>query len=189
LILSSKFDEALTFAASLHRHQHRKGTPTPYLSHLLAVSSLVLEHGGSEVEAVAALLHDAVEDYGETALSDIRERFGEEVSEVVLGCTDSQEEPRPPWRKRKEHYLQHLRHATPSVLLVASADKLHNARSILLDYRHVGEELWLRFAGGREGVLWYYSELVKTLREAGAPARLVSELERSVQTLSSLAHA
>ena len=180
-----RFTKALTYAADLHRDQTRKGTSTPYITHLLAVAAIVGENGGTEDEVVAALLHDAPEDMGgEARLEDIRLRFGEEVAEIVAGCTDTYEDPKPPWRKRKERYISHLAGAPKSVLLVSAADKLHNARSVLADYRLAGEDLWNRFNGGRDGTLWYYRAVVDTLQEAGGGPvtgeldRVVTELER-----------
>jgi (p)ppGpp synthase/HD superfamily hydrolase len=184
--LSSRFEEALTLAARLHADQVRKGTTIPYISHLLAVASMVLEQGASEDEAIAALLHDAAEDQGGRAtLEDIRNRFGDAVAEIVEGCTDSWVIPKPPWRTRKEAYLAHLREASASVRLVSAADKLHNARTILSDYRALGESLWSRFTGGREGTLWYYRALVEVLRAAGTTS-LVEELDRVVSELEHL---
>jgi len=184
--LTARFEEALVYAARLHAGQVRKGTNIPYITHLLAVTGIVLEHGATEDEAIAALLHDAAEDQGGRAtLEEIRERFGDAVAEIVAGCTDSWKIPRPRWRKRKEAYLAHLPVASESVRLVSAADKLHNARSILADYRELGESLWRRFKGGRQGTLWYYRSLVETLRGVGPP-RLVEELDRVVSELECL---
>lgn len=187
-MLSSRFQDALQFAAELHNGQVRKGKPIPYVSHLLGVCSLVLEHGGSEDQAIAALLHDAVEDQGgQPTLERIRQKFGEEVARIVDGCTDADTLPKPPWRPRKEAYLRHLREAGPEVRLVSLADKVHNARTILLDYRELGPELWKRFQGRRDGTLWYYQELSKIFNElgpqplAGELARIVDELEKLVR--------
>ncbi|MEM6639960.1 MAG: HD domain-containing protein [Pseudomonadota bacterium] len=160
IALSQRFEDALVFAARLHAKQTRKGGNIPYISHLLGVTSLVLEAGGSEDEAIAALLHDGPEDQGgEKTLTDIRHRFGNEVAEIVAACSDTFDDPKPPWKARKEAYLEKLEFATESVLLVSCADKLHNARSILTDYRNVGDALWQRFRGGKDGTLWYYSAL------------------------------
>ena len=177
-----KFEQALPYAARLHKEQVRKGTSTPYVTHLLAVASIVGENGGTEDEVVAALLHDAPEDQGGKArLGEIRVRFGDEVAEIVDGCTDTYETPKPPWRERKERYLAHLADAPGSVRLVSSADKLHNARTVLSDYRLVGEDLWSRFNGGKEGTLWYYRAIVDALRGDGPVVedlhRVVTELE------------
>jgi (p)ppGpp synthase/HD superfamily hydrolase len=190
--LSDRFNEALTYAATLHRMQARKGTQIPYVSHLLGVASLVLEHGGTEDEAIAALLHDAIEDQGGPATGEaIRARFGDAVHAIVKGCTDTDATPKPAWKKRKEDYIAHVRHAPASVRLVSTADKLYNARAILADYRTLGEAVWSRFTGGRGGTLWYYRALVGALREGPTDARrrLVEELERVVMELERLANA
>ena len=191
--LSTRFSEAFAFAAQLHQGQFRKGTDIPYLSHLMATAALVLEHGGGEEEAIAALLHDSVEDQGHlypggtTALrGEIERRFGSTVALIVDGCSDSDVHPKPPWRERKEAYIAHLAEAPPAVLRVSAADKLHNARAILSDYRSVGERLWERFTADRTQVLWYYRSLVEAFRQAGAPTGLLGELERVVTELERL---
>ena len=185
--LSDRFCSALDYAARLHSAQTRKGTPVPYVAHLLAVSSLVLEHGGDEDEAIAALLHDAVEDQGGAATArEIRRRFGDRVAEIVLACSDTEVTPKPPWRPRKEAHLERLRSAPSSALLVAAADKLHNARTILGEYRHQGEGVWARFNGGREGTLWYYRATLELLNGRAA-GPLVEELARVVSDLEALA--
>jgi (p)ppGpp synthase/HD superfamily hydrolase len=186
-ILSPLFSEALCYAARLHSLQTRKGSGIPYISHLMAVSALVFEYGGNETEAIAALLHDAVEDQGgRERLAEIQTKFGEAVAGIVTGCTDAWTDPKPAWRRRKEDYIAHLQEAPPSVLLVSAADKLHNSRSILSDYREVGDALWDRFAGRKDGTMWYYRALLGAYRQAGAPARLVAELDRVVCELETL---
>ncbi|TCL58309.1 GTP pyrophosphokinase [Hydrogenispora ethanolica] len=186
--LSATFDQALVYASQIHRTQHRKGSGIPYFSHLMAVAALVLENGGSETEAIAALLHDAVEDQGGMArLDEIRRLFGPAVAEVVAGCTDAWGEPKPAWEERKRRYLEHLPQAAPATLLVSSADKLHNARTILEDYRQFGETLWPRFSHGKPGILWYYRALATAYRRAGAPERIVAELERVLDELEKMA--
>ena len=184
-MLSDRFTDSVTLAAELHSTQLRKGTNIPYLSHLLGVTSLVLEHGGNEDEAIAAMLHDAVEDCGgKKTLELIKNQFGAEVAAIVEGCTDSYEIPKPDWRTRKENYLQHLATAPASVLLVSNADKLHNARAILSDLRIHGESLWRRFSGRKEGTLWYYRSLANAFLKfnygslAEELNRVVSEIER-----------
>ncbi len=145
----------------------------------------MLEHGGTEDEAIAALLHDAVEDQGGnlTAMT-IADRFGFEVARVVVSCTDTEVQPKPPWRERKDKYLEHLREADRSVSLVAAADKLHNARTTLTDLRTHGEVVWSRFRVGRGESLWFYRSCVGALREAGtAPLAIVDELELTVEAL------
>ncbi len=186
ITLSPRFEDALVFAARLHAAQTRKGSGTPYIAHLLSVAALVLEQGGDEDLAIAALLHDAIEDQGGAATREaIRARFGDRVTAVVDGCTDADTQPKPPWRARKEAYLAHLPAAPPEVRLVSAADKLHNARAILADYRRMGDDLWPRFQGGKAGTLWYYRALVTVYRHAGSTP-LVEELDRTVTELERL---
>lgn len=184
--LSPRFSDALTYANRIHADQTRKGSGVPYISHLLAVCALVMEHGGDEDQAIAALLHDAAEDQGgyET-LSDIRARFGERVARMVGELSDTFETPKPPWRTRKETYLAHLPHAPADTLLVSLADKVHNARTILADYHQVGPEIWSRFNQGREGTVWYYQSLVKVFQQI-SPSFLTQELSRVVAEMASL---
>ncbi len=186
--MTEPFEQALEFAARLHRGQRRKGSAIPYVSHLLAVTSLVLEHGGDEEEAIAAMLHDAIEDIGGDSLrGQLHDRFGERVLAIVEGCSDCDTIPKPPWRERKQAFLERLPRATPSVRLVCAADKLHNARCLLADYRRVGERLWERFRGGRDGTLWYYRAVTDALRRA-ATTPLVEELDRAVTELERAAN-
>ena len=187
MTLSGRFEDALVWAAHLHRDQWRKGTPVPYVAHLLGVTSIALQYGADEDEAIAALLHDAVEDQGgEPTLLEIERRFGDRVAAIVAGCTDAMMQPKPPWRQRKETYLAHLPQASPSVRLVSAADKLHNARALASDYRLLGETLWSRFTGGRAGTLWYYRTLVEAFRTAETTS-LVEELDRVVSDFERLA--
>jgi (p)ppGpp synthase/HD superfamily hydrolase len=182
-----KFEVALEYAARVHRDQTRKGTGIPYVTHLLAVASIVGENGGTEDEVVAALLHDAPEDQGgEARLADIRKRFGEEVAGIVAGNTDTYEDPKPPWRERKEAYVARIAREPDPVRLVSAADKLHNARSVLADLRAVGDALWARFNGGKEGTLWYHRALVTAFVVAGSNA-VVDELDRVVGEIERLA--
>jgi GTP pyrophosphokinase len=180
-----RFDAALSLACQLHRNQVRKGSAVPYITHLLAVAAIVGENGGSEDEAIAALLHDAIEDQGGTATEQlIRAQFGDTVADVVRACTDADSVPKPPWRQRKEAYLAHLPSASRSALLVSIADKVHNARSIVHDLRHQGELVWRKFTGGKEGSLWYYRSLCAVYQSRGdAPARLVAEFCRLVDEM------
>ena len=181
--LSARFDQAFSYASHLHASQTRKGSRTPYIAHLLGVAALVLEDGGSEDEAIAGLLHDSVEDHpreGHTE-EEIRLLFGERVLKIVIGCTDAFAHPKPPWKKRKLAYLAHLTSAPPDVRRVSAADKLHNARAVLHDYRHQGERLWRRFNAGKKDQLWYYRSLVDVLKKGRRrPGPLVRELERVV---------
>jgi (p)ppGpp synthase/HD superfamily hydrolase len=182
--LGPRFMRAVAFAAEKHARQVRKASTIPYIAHLMGVASLVLEAGGDEDLAIAALLHDVVEDCGGVPmLKEVRRRFGKRVEKIVDDCTDAYTEPKPPWRERKETYIARLRHADAGSRLVSAADKLNNVRSILSDYREIGERIWERFNGGREGTLWYYRTLrdefarYKTNRITRDFALAVSELE------------
>lgn len=186
-LLTERYADALQLAWRLHDGQLRKGTTTPYVSHLIGVSSIALEHGANEDEAIAALLHDAVEDAGGLpTLELIRARFGDVVAEIVDGCTDAYVEPKPAWRPRKEAYIAHLADASPSVRLVSASDKLHNARSIITDLRVHGAALWSRFTAGKPGSLWYYRSLVQAFASHGRTP-LVDELDRTVTAIEALA--
>jgi GTP pyrophosphokinase len=181
--LGPRFSDALAFANEVHGAQLRKGTTIPYIAHLLAVAALVIEAGGSEDAAMAALLHDAVEDQGGRAMLDrIHARFGAEVAEIVEACTDADVAPKPPWRERKEAYVAAIPHKSKDALLVSLADKVHNAGAILNDYREIGEPLWSRFNGGRAGTLWYYRALADALR-GRTPTALWQRLEDAVVAL------
>jgi (p)ppGpp synthase/HD superfamily hydrolase len=167
LPLTSKFDDALLLASQLHREQGRKGTQIPYISHLLAVSAFVLEYGGTEAQAIAALLHDAVEDCGgKPLLVKIEAQFGQEVAAIVEACTDSFEEgPKRGWKERKEEYLQHLRDCDSASLIVVAADKLHNLTAIQRDLRLEGATLWSRFNAKPDLQRWYYDSAIEILKE------------------------
>lgn len=161
--LTQKFADAMACAAKLHGTQTRKDSDIPYLGHLLSVAGYVIEAGGTETEAIAALLHDAAEDQGglET-LADIYEEFGYDVAEIVRECSDTFETPKPPWRDRKQNYIDHLSAARDSALLVSLADKLHNAHAILRDFRAHGDKLWQRFSvKDPQDHLWYYRSLLE----------------------------
>jgi (p)ppGpp synthase/HD superfamily hydrolase len=189
-VLSERYARAFAYAFELHREQVRKGSGIPHVTHLIAVSGLVLEYGGSEDEAIAGLLHDAMEDQGGApTLAEIRRRFGDEVAAIVDGCSDTDVIPKPPWRKRKEAYVAHVAHASPSVRLVSAADKVHNARAIAADYRLQGKKVWSCFKGGKEGALWKYRALVGAYRSAACePTQeaLVDELERVIAEIEKL---
>jgi len=182
--LSRQFVAALSYAARLHAKQIRKRTARPYMGHLLGVASLVIEYGGDEEMAIAALLHDAVEDQGGLPrLREIRRKFGVRVAEIVDGCTDAYSEPKPPWLERKRAYIERVKGEPEEVRLVSAADKLSNARETLYELRVEGEGVFERFAGKKEGTLWYYRALIAAFRAAGnnplidALDRVVSELE------------
>ena len=179
--LTERFDEALRYAREVHAGQERKGTGTPYLGHLMGVASIVLDDGGNEDEAIAALLHDAAEDQGGRArLEDIRGRFGEAVARIVEDCTDSWETPKRPWTERKLAYVERARSLAPSSLRVSAADKVHNTYVTLRDLRNIGEQVWARFNASADDVLSYYGTLVRAYRAAGG-GRLVDELARIVR--------
>ncbi len=194
-MLTDRFDEAFRYAHSLHRDQTRKGTSIPYISHLMTVAALVVEHGGNEDQAIAGLLHDAAEDQGgKKTLDEIRTTFGDAVAAIVSDCTDAWDEQKPPlrsrkeayleWRARKEAYLKVLPGKPTQSLLVSLADKTHNAEAILFDYRVLGDPLWDRFNGGADGTRWYYNALADVFSDA-MPGRLSDRLSRAVAAFSS----
>lgn len=180
-MLSKRFTDAVDYARKAHASQTRKGTSIPYLAHLLGVASLVLDYGGDEDQAIAALLHDAIEDQGEHHEAAIRSRFGDRVARIVLACTDgtlegkadavTPEAKRADWKRRKQRYLAHLAEAPDEVVLVSGCDKLHNARAIVVDLRNpaVGVTVFERFTGERDGTLWYYREIARILAMRRAP--------------------
>ncbi len=183
-MLTDRFDDAFRYAHRLHRTQTRKGTPIPYIAHLMTVAALVIEHGGNEDQAIAALLHDAAEDQGGAeTLEEIRGRFGDVVAEIVSDCTDAWTEPKPDWRPRKGAYLAKLPSKPEQSLLVSLADKTHNAEAILFDYRILGDLLWQRFNGGAEGTRWYYGALAVVFSQT-MPGPLSNRLSRAVAAFS-----
>ena len=185
VVLGSQFEAALVYAAQLHRQQQRKLTGVPYIAHLMAVAALVLEDGGSEDEAIAALLHDAVEDQGGlVTLKEIRQRFGPTVAEVVLGCTQPVGEAGLSWRERKQLYLNQVRAAEAEVQRIVLADKLHNGQSLLRLLQVYGDEVWAHFSGGQQGTLWLYGEYIKLFRMV-RPGWMVEALEQVVLRLVS----
>jgi GTP pyrophosphokinase len=200
--LGPRFSEALVFAADIHRQQLRKGTQIPYVAHVIGVASIVLEYGADENEAIGALLHDAIEDAPAALGADkanvvrgwIKLKFGDGVLEIVEGCTDTDEDPKPPWRARKERYVDRIAHEPASVLLVSMSDKLHNASALVRDYRVARETLWDRFnpEAGRDGTLGYYRGLVTAYNsrinavQEGRLGALVEELDREVTALENL---
>lgn len=181
--LGARLQRAFRYAAEKHAGQTRKQTAVPYLAHLMAVAALVLEAGGDEELAIAALLHDVVEDCGGMPrLREVRKLFGARVAEIVEGCTDSFGEPKPEWMERKKDYLREVKHADAETRLVSASDKLHNVRTILADYRQHGEAIWARFSGRKDGTLWYYRALNDEYRRRN-PNRSTRELEIAVAEL------
>lgn len=178
--------EAFAFAAGVHREQVRKSTTIPYVSHLMSVCALVLEHGGDEDQALAGLLHDAIEDGGAEYEPVIRKLFGNRVANIVRACTDADVTPKPPWRERKEAYIRHLQDEGQDALLVSACDKLHNARAIVADMRTIGPRVFDRFNAGRDGTLWYYGALAEVFRER-LPGLLAEELGRTVGAMREMA--
>ncbi len=184
--LTTRFDDAMVYAADKHRHQLRKGSGIPYLGHLLSVAGYVIEAGGSETEAIAALLHDAAEDQGgEETLAEIREKFGDDVASIVSECSDTVVTPKPPWRERKQNYVRHLSGASDSAVLVSVADKLHNAHAILRDFRALRAELWQRFSEHDPNQhLWYYKSLLEVYAKRLPDNWLVDELRGVIDELA-----
>jgi (p)ppGpp synthase/HD superfamily hydrolase len=193
-MLTKRFEDAFAFAAECHRSQLRKGGPIAYIAHPMAVSSIVLDNGGVEDEAIAALLHDAPEDQGGLAtLEQIRVRFGDKVAEIVRQCSDSLEaDPtkKAPWKERKSEYIRHLAEVTDgSVLLVSAADKLHNLRVTSFDYAAAGEAVWKNFKAGRDDQLWYYESLTAIYQRAAERriAPIADELDLLVRDIAGVA--
>lgn len=191
-VVGKRFREALVWAAELHEEQRRKGGNVPYVAHLLGVASIVLEHGGTEDQAIGALLHDALEDQAHRMTpGEIRARFGAKVEEIVEACTDGdaeEQQDRDParWRVRKQKYIDAIATKPADALLVSMADKLYNARAILEDFREIGDRLWPRFTAGKEGNLWYYRAML-TAFKARADNRLWHELDRTVADIERMA--
>jgi (p)ppGpp synthase/HD superfamily hydrolase len=188
--LTTRYTDAVTYAAQLHAEQARKSTTIPYISHLLGASSLVLEAGGNEDMAIAALLHDGPEDQGgQATLDEIRTMFGDRVAHIVEGCTDSlAEDPdnKLPWKQRKLDYLDHLKHADRETQTVSIADKLHNARAIVTDLRIQGPSTWDRFNSSREEILWYYREILNIALQSDAPDFLKVNLTEAVGSMGTV---
>jgi (p)ppGpp synthase/HD superfamily hydrolase len=190
-LLGQKFDEALALAADLHRQQHRNDSPVPYISHLMAVAGIVLEanayHPMDNLEdvAIGALLHDSVEDQGDKInLTQIRQRFGETVEQIVFECSDAimvnADDTKPLWRERKEKYLAGIHRKSRETLLVSCADKTHNARCILFDFDRIGARIWSRFRGGKDGTVWYYNSLAAEFERAWPDNPLLPEFDALV---------
>lgn len=186
--LTQRFEMALIYAYGLHRTQYRKDQRVPYMAHLLSVAALVLEQGGDEEEAIAALLHDAVEDQGGTRTrAEIQQRFGDQVTAIVDGCTESTPLAEMSWQERKLGYLQQLQQASLAVRRVSLADKLHNARSLLAALAEDGPAVWSRFNGGREGMLWFYQSLNQIYQATGADY-WSQEFDRVVTAMTALSN-
>ncbi len=182
----TNLSDAVAFALDIHADQTRKGADTPYIGHLLGVASIVLDHGGDEEQAIAGMLHDAIEDQGLQQEAAIAEKFGPRVARIVRACTDADTTPKPPWRARKEAYIAHLEGADTDALLVSAADKLHNARTILTDLRTHGLAVFDRFTGRQDGTIWYYQALAEVF-ERRIPDALTADLAETVSAIRLLA--
>ena len=185
--LTDKYESALIFANRLHQKQIRRINRTPYFAHLLSVSALVLEDGGTEEEAIAALLHDAIEDQGGKKTGDIiRDKFGNEIADIVEGCTEESILPKPSWRERKQKYIDNLRHSSPEICRVALADKLHNTISNIEEYYQHGIDIWQNFGEGKKGLVWFYSSVIEAVRDTKYSGLLMDKLARAVSQLEQL---
>jgi (p)ppGpp synthase/HD superfamily hydrolase len=183
--LTAQFEAALLYATKLHAGQRRKDPRVPYIAHLLSVAALVLEDGGNEEEAIAALLHDAIEDQGGLKTrNEIQRQFGDRIVAIVESCTESETFPKPPWLERKQRYIEQLRQASCSARRVSLADKLHNARSLLASLHQEGDRIWQHFHGGKAQTLWFYDALLQVYRSTGADfmteefARVITEIAK-----------
>jgi (p)ppGpp synthase/HD superfamily hydrolase len=188
--LSERFDDALRFAARHHRQQLRKGSRVPYMTHMMSVSALVLEHGGSEDQAIAALLHDAVEDapagQGGAVLAEIRERFGDAVAEMVAACSDGLNdsgERKGTWQERKQAYVDGLPHKALDALLVTAADKTHNGLCIAADVRRYGRDFWSTFNASPDELVWYYTSVRNVVVQRLPGSAIAAALDRAVAEL------
>jgi (p)ppGpp synthase/HD superfamily hydrolase len=171
-MLTERISQALALAVEAHTGQSRKGTDIPYVAHPMGVASIALDHGADEEQAMAALLHDAIEDGGAQYAKLIRDKFGDRVADIVEGCTDGIPDDsgkKVPWKSRKEQYLAHLKNASDDVLLVSGSDKLHNARAIVEDLLRIGTAVYDRFTATKEQTLWYYESLANIFSERGTP--------------------
>jgi (p)ppGpp synthase/HD superfamily hydrolase len=186
-VLTASFQDALVYAAQVHDGHARKGSAQiPYLAHLMSVAAIVLENGGDEEQAIAALLHDAIEDQGHrTSVAELRERFGDRVARIVEACSDTDQRPKPPWLGRKQAYIERMEHEPEDVLLVALADKVHNARSTVADLRVHGDATWRKFGGTVEQQLWYYRSLSELFCRR-MPGPLADELARLVDEIAAM---
>ena len=181
-MLSEKFSDALMYAFELHANQYRKTSQVPYYAHLMAVASLTLEYGGNEDEAIAALLHDAIEDQGGDATrQEIRRRFGDTVTAIVDGCTETDITP---WRERKESHISHIRNASASVKLVSAADKLHNILTLTKEFQSLGENVWSFFGAPKNDIFWYYRSIASAIGDLGL---LSKHLTQAINVLEKIA--
>ena len=187
-MLSERLSQALALAIEAHNGQFRKETTIPYIAHPMAVASIALEYGADEDQAMAALLHDAVEDGGAKYAEVIRSKFGDRVADIVNGCTDGVPDNngiKPPWKQRKESYIAHLKSAPDDVLLVSGSDKLHNARAIVSDLQNIGLRVFDRFSSSKEQTLWYYQSLADIFKARNTPtAKALSETVAQMHALS-----
>lgn len=185
ITLTQKFEEALTFANQVHAAQKRKDSGAPYFAHVIGVAALVLEDGGSEEEAIAALLHDTAEDQGGQAMLDeIAERFGRKIAQIVAECSDTLTSPKPPWRARKEAHLVTLRTARPETIRIMLADKVYNSRNLLRSLQERGDLVWGNFKGGRDGTLWYFKQMYRVFTHTFPPSNyLMDEFARNIQRI------
>ncbi len=181
--LGQRFEQALSLAIQVHANQRRKDSGAPYIAHVLGVTALVLEDGGSEDEAIAALLHDSAEDQGgEEMLATIRAKFGEKIAAIVDECSDTLEMPKPPWQARKQNHLARLEHASPEAIRVMAADKVYNSRNLLRGLLERGDTIWENFKGGRDGTLWYFKQMHNILNKIH-PGYLTNELFRAIEDI------
>ena len=185
MTVSDRYGEALLWAEAIHRNQRRKGKAVPYISHLISVSDLVWEDGGTEEQAIAALLHDAIEDAGQSHAS-IAERFGEAVADIVRDCTDTSDNTpageKEPWLLRKTRYIAALEHKPETSLLVTAADKAHNAGDMVLDARR-DPTMWSKFNAGLEGSAWYLLRIHQQLKRQLPQSRSVERLGEAVSEI------
>ena len=187
-MLTNRLSQALALAIEAHDGQLRKETTIPYIAHPMAVASIALEYGADEDQAMAALLHDAVEDGGAKYAKIIRSKFGDRVADIVNGCTDGVPDNngiKPPWKQRKESYIAHLKSASDDVLLVSGSDKLHNARAIVSDLQNIGNRVFDRFSSSKEQTLWYYQSLADIFKARNTPtAKALNETVAQMHALS-----
>ncbi len=188
-MLTERIGRALALAVEAHDGQKRKGTDIPYLAHPMGVASIALDHGADEDQAIAALLHDAVEDGGQHFAEIIREQFGDRVADIVEGCTDGVPDAsgiKEAWLPRKQRYIAHLRQSPEDVLLVSGSDKLHNARAIVEDLLNIGRSVFDRFTATPEQTIWYYETLSEIFTERGTP--IAKPLADTVNRLKQLSN-